>query len=55
MSVRILIKDTVEHSTKGMNPINVDIVKDNITDAVSKYLLQETAKRPMVIPVILTI
>lgn len=53
--VRLLIKDTVERSTKGMNPINIDIVKDNVSDAVGKYLLQKTAKRPMVIPVILTI
>ncbi len=53
--VRLLIRDTSDASTKGMNPLNLDIVKDNITDAVQKYLLQKTAKRPMVIPVILTI
>jgi ribonuclease J len=53
--VRLLVKDTAERSTKGMNPFSIDIVKDNITDVVSKYLLQKTAKRPMVIPVILTI
>jgi ribonuclease J len=53
--VRLLIRDTADASTKGMNPFNLDIVKDNITDAVQKYLLQKTAKRPMVIPVILTI
>jgi ribonuclease J len=53
--VRLLIKDTAEKATRGQNPINVDFVKENITDAVSKYLLQKTAKRPMVIPVILTI
>ena len=53
--VRLVIKDTIEKSTRGQNPINVDFVKDNITDAVSKFLLNKTAKRPMVIPVILTI
>jgi len=53
--VRLVIKETIENSTRGQNPINVDFVKDNITDAVSRFLLQETAKRPMVIPVILTI
>jgi len=53
--VRLLIRETADSSTKGMNPLNLDIVKDNITDAVQKYLLQKTAKRPMVIPVILTI
>ena len=53
--VRLLIKDTAEKSTRGMNPFNLDVVKENITDAVSRYLLQKTAKRPMVIPVLLTI
>ena len=52
---RILIKNTVEKSTHGMNPINVDYAKENITDEVSRFLLQKTAKRPMVIPVILTV
>lgn len=52
---RIIIKNTVEESTKGMNPINIDYVKSNITDNVSKFLMQKTAKRPIVIPVILTI
>jgi ribonuclease J len=52
---RIIIKNTVEKSTHGMNPINVDYIKENITDEVSRFLLQKTAKRPMVIPVILTV
>jgi ribonuclease J len=53
--VRSLVKETVEKSTRGMNPINIDFVKENVTDTVAKYLLQQTAKRPMVIPVIITI
>ncbi len=52
---RMIIKNTVEESTKGMNPINVEFVKANISDNVSKFLLQKTAKRPIVIPVLLTI
>ncbi len=52
---RIIIKSTIEESTKGMNPINVDYVKTNVSDNISKYLLQKTAKRPIVIPVLLTI
>ncbi len=52
---RIIIKNTVEESTHGMNPINVDYVKAAISDNVSKFLLQKTAKRPIVIPVLLTI
>jgi ribonuclease J len=52
---RLIIKNTIEKTTHGMNPLNMDMVKDNITDQVSKFLMQKTAKRPMVIPVILMI
>lgn len=52
---RIIIKNTVEETTRGMNPINIDYVKSTITDNVSRFLMQKTAKRPIVIPVILTI
>lgn len=50
---RIIIKKTVEDSTLGMNPINFDYVKGNVTDNVAKFLFQKTAKRPIVIPVLL--
>lgn len=53
--VRLLIKETVENATRGQNPINVDFVKDTVTDTVARFLMQKTAKRPMVIPVLLTI
>ena len=36
-----------------MNPINFDYVKQVVTDSVAKYLFQQTAKRPIVIPVLL--
>jgi ribonuclease J len=52
---RIVIKQSIEDSTRGMNPINVDYIKSNVTDSVSKFLLQKTAKRPMVIPVLLAV
>ncbi len=50
---RILIKRTIEKSSAGMNPINFDFVKGTVTDSVEKFLFQKTAKRPIVIPVIL--
>jgi ribonuclease J len=50
---RFIIKKTVEDTTRGMNPINFDYVKDTVTDEVSKFLFQKTNKRPIVIPVIL--
>ena len=50
---RQIIKKTVEDTTKGMNPINFDYVKANVADNVGRYLYQKTAKKPIVIPVIL--
>ncbi len=49
---RFIIKKTIEEGAVG-NPINFDALKDTITDNVSRYLFQETAKKPMVIPVII--
>lgn len=50
---RLIIKKSIEEATRGMNPINFDYIKGNVTDAVSHFLFQKTAKRPIVIPVIL--
>lgn len=52
---RILIKKTVEESTKDMHPVNLDHVKDELTDTLSAFLLQKTNKTPMVIPVLIGI
>jgi len=50
---RLLIKKTVEDSTNGMNPIDLDYVKNNLTDVVAGFLFQRTNKAPMVIPVLI--
>ena len=50
---RLIIKKTVEDTTEGMNPINFDFVKSNLSDNIGRFLYQKTAKKPMVIPVIL--
>jgi len=50
---RLIIKKTIEDTTKGMQPINFDFVKNNVTDAVSRFLFEKTNKRPIVIPVVL--
>ncbi len=52
---RTIIKTTIDEGSQGMNPINLDYVKNEITDNVSKFLFQKTAKRPIVIPVLLTV
>ena len=53
--VRFIVKKTIEDSCRGQNPINIDVVKGHVTEAVSKHLFQETAKKPIVIPVILEV
>lgn len=50
---RILIKKTVEDSTHNMNPIDLDYVKNNLTDVVASFLFTRTNKAPMVIPVLI--
>lgn len=55
-STRNMIKRTIETGTKGGNQqVNFDHIKANVADSVSKYLFQNTAKRPLVIPVILSV
>lgn len=52
---RVLIKKTVEKNTEKMHPIDLDIVKEELSDTVSAFLLQRTRKNPMVIPVLIGI
>ena len=50
---RLLVKKSIEDMTRGMNPIDLEMVKTNLTDNVERYLFQKTSKRPMVIPVLI--
>lgn len=50
---RLVVKRTVEEATAGMRPINFEYVKTALTENVSRFLYQKTAKRPIVIPVVL--
>ncbi|MCU0678275.1 MAG: ribonuclease J [Candidatus Pacebacteria bacterium] len=50
---RVLIKRTIEKHTEHMNPLDLDYVKDEVTDTVSSFLMQKTQKSPMVIPVLI--
>jgi ribonuclease J len=50
---RLLIKKTVEDSTRGMNPVDLDYVKNQLTDTMAGYLFSRTNKAPMVIPVLI--
>jgi ribonuclease J len=53
--VRLIVKKTIEDGARGMNPVNFDMIKTTLGDNVSKFLFQNTAKRPLVIPVLLSV
>jgi ribonuclease J len=50
---RNIIKRGIEKTTVGSNPVNFDAAKNVVTEEVSRFLFQKTAKKPIVIPVIL--
>lgn len=50
---RLLIKKTIEDSTHNMNPVDLDYVKNNLTDVLAGFLFARTNKAPMVIPVLI--
>jgi ribonuclease J len=50
---RVIVKKAIIDTTKDTNPINFEYVKQHVTEQVSKFLLQKTNKRPIVIPVVL--
>lgn len=50
---RLLIKKTIEEGTEGMNPLNLDFVKDELTEVLSSFLMQKTNKAPMVLPTLI--
>lgn len=52
---RVLVKKTVERQTERMNPIDLELVKDDVANVLSGFLLQKTQKNPMVIPVLIGI
>lgn len=50
---RIIARKAIQNATKNMNPIDFEYVRDEIASQVSRFLLQKTDKRPIVIPVVL--
>jgi ribonuclease J len=50
---RLIAKKSAEEAAAGMNPINFEYVKKNMTDSVGSFLFQKTNKHPIVIPVVL--
>lgn len=52
---RAVIRKSIENATVGMNPINFDYAKNAVNEDVSRFLFQRTNKKPIVIPVILSV
>ncbi len=50
---RNIVKKTITRTAVGQHPIDFDLVKKHVTDDVARFLVQNTGKRPIVIPVIL--
>lgn len=53
--VRIVIKKVVEDRISRNNVVDFDLIKAELGENVSKFLYQKTEKRPLVIPVILSV
>ena len=52
---RLIIRKSVEASLKNPRAADLDVARDDLAEAVSRFLLQRTMKRPIVIPVIVSI
>ncbi len=52
---RILTKRTIENIARSPEEQSIDQLKNTVADTIGKFLLQKTAKRPLVIPVILVL
>ncbi len=53
--VRMMIKKSVEDTTARNRTVDFDFIKQELGENISKFLFQKTAKRPLVIPVILSV
>ncbi len=52
---RVLVKRTIEKHTERMHPLDLEYVKEQVTNDLSGFLMQKTQKTPMVIPVLIGI
>lgn len=53
--VRLIIRKSIEDITLKNKTVDFDYLKANLGESISKFLYQKTAKRPLVIPVILNV
>jgi ribonuclease J len=52
---RLIIRKSVETSLHNPRAADLDIAREDLAEAVSRFLLARTMKRPIVIPVIVSV
>ncbi len=52
---RLIIRKSVETSLRNPRAADLDVARDDLAESVSRFLLSKTMKRPIVIPVIVSI
>jgi ribonuclease J len=52
---RLIIRKSVETSMRNPRAADLDVARDDLAESVSRFLLSKTMKRPIVIPVIVSI
>ncbi len=52
---RSLSKKVIEDAIEKNINVSMDDIKNNLSETISKFLLQKTAKRPVIIPVIIVV
>ncbi|MBI2612421.1 ribonuclease J [Candidatus Kaiserbacteria bacterium] len=52
---RLIIRKSVETSLRNPRSADLDAARDDLAESVSRFLLQRTMKRPIVIPVIVSV
>ncbi len=52
---RLIIRKSVETSLRNPRAADLDAARDDLAESVSRFLLQRTMKRPIVIPVIVSV
>ena len=52
---RLIIRKSVEGSMRNPRAADLDLARDDLAESVSRFLLQRTMKRPIVIPVIVSV
>jgi ribonuclease J len=52
---RLIIRKSVETSLRDPRAADLDAAREDLAESVSRFLLQRTMKRPIVIPVIVSV